>query len=235
MSSWIAAATAYSTHGVQMIPFFIFYSMFGFQRIGDLVWAAGDMRSRGFLLGGTAGRTTLNGEGLQHEDGHSHLFASAIPNCVSVRPDLRLRGRGDHAGRPAPHARTSRKTSYYYLTVMNENYRHPAMPEGAEEGIIEGCTGCATARRQEGAPRVQLLGSGTILREVDRGGRAAARGLRRRRRRLERDRASRCCAATASTSSAGTCCIPSREAARAATSRSRSTDTTARSSRRPTT
>ena len=102
MSSWIAAATAYSTHAVQMIPFFIFYSMFGFQRIGDFIWAAGDMRSRGFLLGGTAGRTTLNGEGLQHEDGHSHLFASAIPNCVPYDPTYAYEVGDDHAGRSAP-------------------------------------------------------------------------------------------------------------------------------------
>ena len=110
MCDWIAAATSYSTHGVPMIPFYIFYSMFGFQRVGDLAWAAGDMRSRGFLLGGTAGRTTLNGEGLQHEDGHSQLCAASIPNCVSLRPDVRLRTRGDHAGRPAPHGTPSRRT-----------------------------------------------------------------------------------------------------------------------------
>ena len=105
MCDWIAAATSYSTHGVQMIPFYIFYSMFGFQRIGDLAWAAGDMRSRGFLLGGTAGRTTLNGEGLQHEDGHSHMISATVPELHFLRSDVRLRSRGDHPGRPAPHVR----------------------------------------------------------------------------------------------------------------------------------
>ena len=112
MSSWIAAATSYSTHGVQMIPFYIFYSMFGFQRVGDLVLGSGrHARCRGFLLGGTAGRTTLNGEGLQHEDGHSHLLASTIPNCIAYDPDLRLRARRDHPGRHAPDVRASRRTS----------------------------------------------------------------------------------------------------------------------------
>ncbi len=167
MSSWIAAATSYSTHGVQTIPFFIFYSMFGFQRIGDFAWAAADMRSRGFLIGGTAGRTTLNGEGLQHEDGHSHLFAAAIPNCVPYDPtyayevaviiqDGLRRMLGDQ------------EDIYYYLTVMNENYHHPAMPAGAEADILRGMyllrEGAATAAD---APRVQLMGSGTILREVE--------------------------------------------------------------------
>ena len=111
MCAWIAAATSYSTHGVPMIPFYIFYSMFGFQRIGDLAWAAGDMRARGFLLGGTAGRTTLNGEGLQHEDGHRHILVGDHPELRLLRPDLRLRGRGDHPGRPAAHVSPSRRTS----------------------------------------------------------------------------------------------------------------------------
>ena len=105
MSSWIAAATSYSTNDVPMIPFYIYYSMFGFQRVGDLAWAAGDMRARGFLLGGTAGRTTLNGEGLQHEDGHSHVLSVDDPELRLLRPDLRLRGRGDRPGRPAPDVR----------------------------------------------------------------------------------------------------------------------------------
>ena len=111
MCDWIAAATSYSTHGVPMIPFYIFYSMFGFQRVGDLAWAAGDMRSRGFLLGGTAGRTTLNGEGLQHEDGHTHVYLGDDPQLHLLRPDLRLRGRGDHPGRPARGCTPSRRTS----------------------------------------------------------------------------------------------------------------------------
>ena len=135
MSSWMAAATAYSTHGVQMIPFYIFYSMFGFQRVGDLAWAAGDMRCRGFLLGGTAGRTTLNGEGLQHEDGHSHLAASTIPNCVSYDPTF--------AYELAVIIRDGMRRMYevqedvyYYITVMNEPYQQPTMPDGVEEGIV---------------------------------------------------------------------------------------------------
>lgn len=168
MSSWIAAATAYSTHGVQMIPFFIFYSMFGFQRIGDLAWAAGDMRCRGFLLGGTAGRTTLNGEGLQHEDGHSHLSASTIPNCISYDPTFGYELAviiQDGMRRMYQ----DQEDVYYYITVMNENYPHPEMPKDAEQGILHGMylfrkssetiSGGSTLR-------VQLLGSGTILREV---------------------------------------------------------------------
>ena len=137
ISSWIAAATSYSTHGVQMIPFYIYYSMFGFQRVGDLTWAAGDMRCRGFLLGGTAGRTTLNGEGLQHQDGHSHLYASTIPNCISYDPtfayELAVIIR-DGLRRMYE----KQEDVYYYITVMNENYSHPEMPEGAEHGILKG-------------------------------------------------------------------------------------------------
>ena len=137
MSSWIAAGTSYSNHGVPTIPFYIYYSMFGFQRVGDLAWAAGDSRTRGFLLGGTAGRTTLNGEGLQHEDGHSHLMSATIPNCVSYDPT--------YAFELAVIIReglrrmiTEQEDVFYYLTLMNENYQHPAMPEGAEEGILRG-------------------------------------------------------------------------------------------------
>jgi pyruvate dehydrogenase E1 component len=163
-SSWIAAATSYSNHGVPMIPFYIYYSMFGFQRIGDLAWAAGDSRARGFLLGGTAGRTTLNGEGLQHEDGHSHVLASAIPNCVSYDPTYAYEVAviiQDGLRRML----AEQEDVFYYLTLMNENYEHPALPEGAEEGIIKGMY-LLRESTKEGAPRVQLLGSGTILREV---------------------------------------------------------------------
>ena len=162
--SWIAAATAYSTHGAQMIPFFIFYSMFGIQRTGDLWWAAGDCRSRGFLLGGTSGRTTLNGEGLQHEDGHSHIATAQIPNCMSYDPTFGY----ELAVIMQDGLRRMYKEQediYYYISVMNENYEHPAMPEGSEAGILKGMY----RFRQGGAgsgPRVQLLGSGTILREV---------------------------------------------------------------------
>jgi len=137
MCDWIAAATSYSTHGVPMIPFYIFYSMFGFQRIGDLAWAAGDMRSRGFLLGGTAGRTTLNGEGLQHEDGHSHMISATVPNCISYDPSFGYEVAVIlQDGLRRMYA--EQEDVYYYLTVMNENYRQPAMPEGAAPGILKG-------------------------------------------------------------------------------------------------
>ncbi|KJV32126.1 pyruvate dehydrogenase [Aquitalea magnusonii] len=163
MSSWIAAATSYANHGIPMIPFYIYYSMFGFQRIGDLAWAAGDMRARGFMLGGTAGRTTLNGEGLQHEDGHSHIQAGLIPNCVSYDPTFayelavilqdglrRMYGEQEDV--------------FYYITLMNENYTHPAMPQGAEHGIIKGMY--LLKDGGDAQVKVQLMGSGTILREV---------------------------------------------------------------------
>jgi pyruvate dehydrogenase E1 component len=166
MSDWIAAATAYATHNAQMIPFYLFYSMFGFQRIGDLVWAAADMRSRGFLCGGTAGRTTLNGEGLQHEDGHSHVMAATVPNCVSYDPTFQYELAvivQDGLRRMVK----EQEDVFYYLTVMNENYVHPAMPEGAAEGILKGMYLFKSAGKDDGkSPRVQLLGSGTILREV---------------------------------------------------------------------
>jgi pyruvate dehydrogenase E1 component len=170
MSSWIAAATSYSTNDTPMIPFYIYYSMFGFQRVGDLAWAAGDMRSRGFLIGATAGRTTLNGEGLQHEDGHSHLFSATIPNCISYDPTFAFEVAvvvQDGLRRMVQ----EQEDVFYYLTVMNENYQHPAMPEGAEAGILKGMylfregQGAKKGAKKK-APRVQLLGSGTILREV---------------------------------------------------------------------
>ncbi|MBK9494154.1 MAG: Pyruvate dehydrogenase E1 component [Alphaproteobacteria bacterium ADurb.BinA280] len=171
-SSWMAAATSYSTNNLQMLPFYIYYSMFGFQRIGDSAWQAADMRSRGFLLGGTAGRTTLNGEGLQHEDGHSHLLAGAIPNCRSYDPTF-----GYEVAVILQHGMqrmlTEQQDEYFYLTLMNENYTHPDMPEGAEQGIIKGMYLLQTAASNGGkakgksaTPHVQLLGSGTILREV---------------------------------------------------------------------
>jgi pyruvate dehydrogenase E1 component len=166
MCDWIAAATSYSTHGVQMIPFYIFYSMFGFQRVGDLAWAAGDMRSRGFLLGGTAGRTTLNGEGLQHEDGHSHIYSATIPNCISYDPTFGYEvAVVVQDGLKRMYA--DQQDVYYYLTVMNENYPHPAMPEGAAPNIIKGMYLYKGAEKPKAkSPRVQLLGSGTIFREV---------------------------------------------------------------------
>jgi pyruvate dehydrogenase E1 component len=196
MSSWIAAATSYSTSDVPMIPFYIFYSMFGFQRVMDLAWAAGDSRARGFLLGGTSGRTTLSGEGLQHEDGHSHVLSAVIPNCVSYDPTYSYEIAvivQDGLRRMF----TDQEDVYFYITLMNENYEHPALPEGAEAGILKGmyllreggmaegsvvagggeeraASGKGTAAAGQGraasgktgGPRVQLLGSGTILREV---------------------------------------------------------------------
>ena len=166
MCDWMAAATSYSTHGIPMIPFYIFYSMFGFQRVGDLAWAAGDMRCRGFLLGGTAGRTTLNGEGLQHEDGHSHLYSLTVPNCISYDPTFAYElAVVVQDGLKRMYA--EQQDVYFYLTVMNENYPHPAMPEGAAGGIIKGMyLFRAGAKGSDKTPRVQLLGSGTIFREV---------------------------------------------------------------------
>ncbi|MGE0874681.1 MAG: pyruvate dehydrogenase (acetyl-transferring), homodimeric type [Burkholderiales bacterium] len=163
-SSWIAAATAYSHSNVVTVPFFIFYSMFGMQRCGDLAWAAGDQRARGFLLGATAGRTTLNGEGLQHEDGHSHILSSVIPNCISYDPTY------GYELAVIIHDGLRRMVSeqqdvFYYITVMNENYEHPAMPAGTEEGIIKGGYRLRASKSKAKA-RVQLMGSGTILREV---------------------------------------------------------------------
>jgi pyruvate dehydrogenase E1 component len=163
MSSWIAAATSYSGSGVPMIPFFIFYSMFGFQRIGDLAWAAGDMRARGFLLGGTAGRTTLNGEGLQHEDGNSHMMSGMVPNCVSYDPAFAYEVAvimQDGLRRMYQ----EQEDVFYYITLMNENYPQPEMPEGAQEGIRNGLY--LFRNGPEGARKVQLMGSGAILREV---------------------------------------------------------------------
>ncbi|MES2125758.1 MAG: pyruvate dehydrogenase (acetyl-transferring), homodimeric type, partial [Pseudomonadota bacterium] len=163
MSSWIAAATSYSTNDRIMIPFYTYYSMFGFQRIGDQAWAAGDMRARGFLMGGTAGRTTLNGEGLQHEDGHSHLMAATIPTCLPYDPTF------SHEVAVIIHDGLRRMIAnqedvFYYITIMNENYAHPGLQAGQEEGILKGMyqlsKGDANAKL-----RVQLIGCGTILRE----------------------------------------------------------------------
>jgi pyruvate dehydrogenase E1 component len=164
MADWIAAGTAYSVHGVQMIPFYIFYSMFGLQRTMDLCWAAADQRTRGFLIGGTAGRTTLNGEGLQHEDGHSLLLANMIPNCVSYDPTFQYEVAvvvQDGLRRMF----AEQEDVYYYITVMNENYEHPEMPAGAEADILKGLYAFRKGAAGAG-PRVQLMGSGTIFREV---------------------------------------------------------------------
>ena len=161
MCSWIAAATAYANHHKQMIPFFIFYSMFGFQRIGDLAWAAGDMQARGFLLGGTAGRTTLAGEGLQHQDGHSHMVAATIPNCVSYDPAFGYE-LAVIVHRGMQRMFQNQENVFYYITVMNENYAHPPLPAGVEEDIVNGMY----LFQEADEARVQLMGSGTILREV---------------------------------------------------------------------
>ncbi len=165
VASWIAAATSYSAHGVPMLPFYIFYSAFGFQRIGDLIWAAGDSRCRGFLIGATAGRTTLSGEGLQHQDGSSHLLFSVVPSCVAYDPcfgyELAAILR-DGVRRMLE----NREDVFYYVTVTNENYVHPALPEGAEDGILRGLYRLRETADTGGEPRVQLLGAGTLLREA---------------------------------------------------------------------
>lgn len=171
MSSWIAAATSYASNGLPMIPFYSFYSMFGFQRIGDLAWAAGDMRARGFLIGGTSGRTTLNGEGLQHEDGHSHVLAGTIPNCMTYDPSYGYElAVIVQDGLKRMYA--DEEDVYYYITVLNENYQHPEMPAGCEEGIRRGMYLLREGEKRETKEgsgertRVQLMGSGSILREV---------------------------------------------------------------------
>ncbi|MEM9813143.1 MAG: pyruvate dehydrogenase (acetyl-transferring), homodimeric type, partial [Pseudomonadota bacterium] len=161
MADWIAAATSYSNHGVPMIPFYIYYSMFGFQRIGDLAWAAGDSRARGFLLGGTAGRTTLNGEGLQHEDGHSHILAGTVPNCISYDPTFQYEV-AVIVQNGLKRMFADQEDVYFYLTLMNENYAHPDMPMGAEEGILKGLYRMTKVARP-GKKHVNLMGSGTIL------------------------------------------------------------------------
>ena len=165
ISSWIAAGTSYSTNGVPMIPFFIFYSMFGFQRIGDFIWAAADMQARGFLLGATSGRTTLNGEGLQHQDGNSHVTASAYPTCVAYDPAYNYELAVIlHDGMKRMYE--DRESVFYYITTLNENYSHPAMPEGAEDGIKKGMYLLRKSTSRKRKTRVQLLGSGSILGEV---------------------------------------------------------------------
>jgi pyruvate dehydrogenase E1 component len=164
ISSFIAAGTSYSAHGVPVVPFYIYYSMFGYQRVGDLVWSAGDNRTRGFLLGGTSGRTTLNGEGLQHEDGHSHVLFSVVPNCRAYDPAFSYEVAVIvHDG--LRRMLGEQEDVFFYITLMNENYRHPAMPDGAEEGILRGMYLLREAGASKG-PRVQLLGSGTILNEA---------------------------------------------------------------------
>jgi pyruvate dehydrogenase E1 component len=164
MAEWISAATAYSNYGVNMVPFYIYYSMFGFQRVGDLWWLAGDIQAKGFLIGGTAGRTTLNGEGLQHQDGHNLLMANSIPNCVSYDPTYAYEMAVIvHDGMKRMYEK--QENVFYYITAMNENYQHPEMPEGVEEGIIKGLYKLKQGGKHK--LKAQLLGSGTILREVE--------------------------------------------------------------------
>ena len=164
MSSWIAAGTAYTNHDIEMIPIYIFYSMFGFQRVGDLAWAAGDSQARGFLIGATAGRTTLAGEGLQHQDGHSHLLASNIPNCISYDPTFAYEmATIFREGIKRMHEK--KENIFYYITAMNENYSHPEKPKGSDEGILKGMY-LLKEGGNKGKTKVQLLGSGTILREI---------------------------------------------------------------------
>ncbi|WP_300496321.1 pyruvate dehydrogenase (acetyl-transferring), homodimeric type [uncultured Methylophaga sp.] len=164
MSEWVSAATAYSNYNVNMVPFYIYYSMFGFQRVGDLCWLAGDIQAKGFLIGGTAGRTTLNGEGLQHQDGHSLILANTIPNCLSYDPTYAYEMAVIvHEGMRRMYE--NQEGVFYYITAMNENYTHPAMPEGSEEGIIKGLYKLKAGGKHK--VKAQLIGSGTILREVE--------------------------------------------------------------------
>ena len=164
MAEWVSAATAYSNYNVNMVPFYIYYSMFGFQRVGDLAWLAGDIQAKGFLLGATAGRTSLNGEGLQHQDGHSLIQAGTIPNCISYDPTYAYEMAVIvHAGMRRMYE--DQESVFYYITAMNENYKHPAMPEGVETGILKGLYKLKPGGEHK--LKAQLLGSGTILREVE--------------------------------------------------------------------
>ncbi len=170
LSSWIAAATSYSTHGLAMLPFYIFYSMFGFQRVGDLIWAAADQRARGFLIGATAGRTTLSGEGLQHQDGSSHVIAATIPNCRSYDPAFAYE-LAVIFDRGARGMMEELRDEFYYITVMNETYAQPSMPAGVEDDIVKGMYLFGRRTPAAGNGFVRLLGSGAILREVIEGSR----------------------------------------------------------------
>ncbi len=210
--SWIAAATSYANHGVQMIPFYIYYSMFGFQRIGDFAWAGGDSRARGFLLGGTAGRTTLAGEGLQHQDGHSQLVATTIPNCRAYDPCFNYELAviiQDGLRRMC----VDQESVFYYITVMNENYAHPAMPEGAQDGILRGMYRLKARRQRQGARAAAWARARSCAKCSPRP--SCSRSASRFRPTSGASRASASCAATRSTWSAGTRAIPRRSRARA--------------------
>ena len=229
--SWIAAGTAYANHGIHMVPFYIYYSMFGFQRVGDFYWAAGDLRTRGFLLGATAGRTTLAGEGLQHQDGHSLLHAATVPNCVAYDPT--------YAYELAVIIQDGMKrmfandeSVFYYIAVMNENYVQPALPKGVEEGILKGMYLLQTGRRRQGARHADGLGHDPA-RSHRGGGHPRARTSAFRRTSTRRP-ASRSCAARRSRSNAGTACIRAKRRA-CRTSRRRCRRPRGRSSPPPTT
>ena len=193
MASWIAAATSYSTSNVPMVPFYIFYSMFGFQRVGDLAWAAGDERCRGFLLGGTSGRTTLNGEGLQHEDGHSHILSATVPNCVSYDPTF-----GYEVAviiqNGMKRMLTDQEDVFFYLTLLNENYEHPRDAAWRRGGDRQGDVPFPGSARRRKGPQGAAAGLGRHPARGDRGRRSFARRLGRRRRHLERDELHRACA-----------------------------------------
>ena len=187
MSSFIAAGSAYATHGINTIPFFIYYSMFGMQRVGDLVWAAADTRTRGFLLGGTAGRTTLAGEGLQHQDGHSHLLVAGGAESDVVRPGVRLRDRGDHRGRHPPDVQERREHLLLHHRDERESTRCRRCRRASREGILKGMYRFRASRQKKAKARAQLLGSGAILNEVRQGAADSRREVQRLGRRVERD------------------------------------------------
>ena len=222
MCCWIAAGTAYANHGVSMVPFYIYYSMFGFQRVGDFIWAAGDMQSRGFLIGGTAGRTTLAGEGLQHQDGHSQLLATTVPNCVAYDPTYAYElAVIVQDGLRRMYA--EQENVFYYVTCMNENYAHPAMPEGAEQGILKGMYLLQHRRARQGARQPARLRHDPA--RGARRGRAPREGLRRAGRRLQRHQLQRA-AARGARRRALEPAAPGRAAARAVRARSASRATT---------
>src|SRR4030095_7471831 len=200
MSSFIAAGTAYATHGINMIPFFIFYSMFGFQRVGDLIWAGADMRMKGFVLGGTAGRTTLNGEGLQHEDGQSHVLALPVPTCQSYDPAFAYE-LAVIIGAGIRRMKGDQKNFFYYLTLMNEQYAHPPMPEGSRDGILRGMYVAKPTSKPQAKLRAQLFGSRLRRKRFSRRSTTSAPTC-------GASPAMSTCTATDTRASAGTCCIP---------------------------
>ena len=231
LCSWIAAGTAYANHGINMVPFYIYYSMFGFQRVGDFIWAAGDIQARGFLLGATAGRTTLAGEGLQHQDGHSQLLASTVPNCVAYDPDVRLRARRDHPRRPAPHVRGAGEHLLLHRRDERE-LRSAGDAEGRGAGHPQGHVSAADRRARQGARDAARLGHDPARMPSRR--RSCSRRTTACRPTCSRSRASTSCAARRSSASAGTCCIRARRRA-CPTWSSASRIAKARSSPRPTT